>query len=266
MKKIKDTDYLCLSSYLQAKMARRGEGAADKAAVYRELSTMAPDPLILHFFRLKYDYHNAKVCLKSIATGSDNSRLLLPLGRFPAAQLTEAVRTEDFRSFPAVFAGAMKESAETLNRTADPRLADFILDRAYVKEMQDTAEQSGSRFLSEYAALQADALNLRALTRMLKSGVRPEQLKNVLTDCGSVSPAAVTDAYPDAAAVFARYRGTRLAPSLPEAEKAVRGEGFTAFEAAVRACLDSFMDSAKYVCFGESVLIRYLSQLEEQGA
>ncbi len=264
MKKIKDTDYLFLSSYLQAKSARRSETSEDKAAVFRELSSMAPDPRIVDFFRLKYDYHNAKVHLKSIAAGEDNSRLFLAMGRISPAALTEACRTEDYRSLPAEFAAALKESSETLGRTADPRLADFILDRAYVLEMKGTAEKTGSEFLLGYAALYADALNLRALVRMLKSSVRPEQLKNVLTDCGSIRSAAITAAYPDAAAVLGLFKSTKLAVSLPEAEKAVKGEGFTPFERAVRGCLNSYMEKAKYACFGENVLIRYLYQIEEQ--
>ena len=264
MKKIKDTDYLYLSSYLQAKSARRSESAEDKAAVFRELSSLAPDPQIVDFFRLKYDYHNAKVYLKSLATGEDNSRLFLPLGRCTPLQLTEACRMEDYRSLPGTFADALKESSETLGRTADPRLADFILDLAYVKEMKDTADKTRSGFLRDYAALYADALNLRALVRMLKSGVRPDQLKSVLTDCGSVRSAAVSAAYPDAASVLALYRSTKLAPALGEAEKAVKGEGFAPFEKSVRACLNGYMEKAKYACFGENVLIRYLYQIEEQ--
>ena len=264
MKKIKDTDYLYLSSYLHAREAHRGEAPEDKAAVYQELGRKAPDPRIVDFFRIKYDYHNAKVYLKSVAAGEDNSQLYLSLGRYSPAALTEACRTEDFRIFSQGFSAALKESSETLGRTADPRLADFILDRAYVKELKETAEQTGSEFLLGYAALYADALNLKALVRMLKSAVRPEQLKNVLTDCGSIRASAVSSAYPEVNSVLALYRGTKLAPSLPEAEKAVRGEGFAPFERAVRSCLDGYMEKAKYQGFGENVLIRYLYQIEEQ--
>lgn len=266
MKKIKDTDYLFLSSYLQARKAHRGEAAEDKAAVYRELLTMAPDLQIVDFFRLKYDYHNAKVYLKSIAMGTDASRLYMPLGRIEPSALTEAFRSEDFRAMPETFSKAVREASDTLGRTADPRLADFILDRAYVKELADTAEKTRSPFLKGYASLNVDALHLRALVRMLKSGVRPDQLKEVLSEGGSVSPAAIIGAYPDAASVLALFRSTKLSPVLPEAEKAARGEGFAAFEEAVRACLANYMEGARYACFGENVLIRYLYQLEEQNA
>ena len=130
--------------------------------------------------------------------------------------------------------------------------------------MKDTAEKTRSKFLLDYAVVNADALNLRALVRMLKSAVRPEQLKSVLTDFGSVRSSAVSSAYPDAPSVLALYRATALAPSLSEAEKAVKGEGFAPFERAVHSCLDAYMEKAKYAGFGENVLIRYLYLIEEQ--
>lgn len=262
MKKTKDTDYLFLSSYLQAKMAHMGDREPDKAAAYQEMQKMAPDPQIVDFFRLKYDYHNAKVYLKSVAAGTENGHLYLPLGRCTPSVLAEACRTENYRSLPGSFADAVKSASEVLGRTSDPRLADFLLDKAYIREMRETAEKTGSSFLKGYAALYADALNLRALVRMLKSGVKPEQLLSVLTDCGSVTEKSVRNAYPDSGAVLNLYRTTLLSPVLAEAEKAVKGEGFSGFERAVQAALDGYMDSAKTACFGENVLIRYLYRME----
>ena len=262
MKKTKDTDYLFLSSYLQAKMAHMDDRKPDKAAAFGEIQGMAPDPQIVDFFRLKYDYHNAKVYLKSAAAGTDNSHLYVPLGRCTPAHLVEVCRAENYHSLPKTFADAVKNAAETLGRTADPRLADFLLDRAYIREMRETAAETGSSFLIGYAALYADALNLRAVVRMLKSAVRPDQLPNVLTDCGSVAVSRILSAYPDAAAVLSLYRSTRLSPALAEAEKAAAGQGFSAFEKAMQAALDGYMDSVKTVCFGENVLIRYLYQME----
>lgn len=262
MKKTKDTDYLFLSSYLQAKMAHMGENRPDKAAAYKEMQSMAPDPQIVDFFRLKYDYHNAKVYLKSVAAGTENAHLYVPLGRVLPAVLTEACRVEDYRSLPKTYAAAIKSASEVLGRTADPRLADFLLDKAYLREMQETAANTGSAFLKGYAALFADAVNLRAVVRMLKSAVRPEQLPGVLTDAGSVGANRIQSAYPDTAAVLSLYRSTPLSSALAEAEKAARGEGFSPFEKAVQAALDGYMDSAKTTCFGENVLIRYLYQME----
>ena len=98
------------------------------------------------------------------------------------------------------------------------------------------------------------------------TGQHREQLDQVLTDCGSVPLKRVREVYPDAAGVIALYRSTELAPLLPEAEKAARGEGFSPLESACRRLLATWMDRAKLTPFGEEVLIRYLYRLEAKDA
>ena len=44
-----------------------------RAAVFTELSGMVPQPEAVDIFRLKYDYHNLKVLVKSAAAGVDGS-------------------------------------------------------------------------------------------------------------------------------------------------------------------------------------------------
>ena len=39
--------------------------------LYREVSVLAPDKRIIELFQIKYDYHNAKLALKSKRTGED---------------------------------------------------------------------------------------------------------------------------------------------------------------------------------------------------
>ena len=268
MRKHKDTDYLFLSSYLHAREARAGEAGseADRAAILADLESLAPDPGIVHFFRVKYDYHNAKVFLKSIAANTDNSRLYSPLGRITPEQLMLAYRDGKNDKLPPVFAKVFLQADEVLSRTRDPRQADFLLDKAYVEELKQTAESTKAKLLIQYASLNADALNLRALVRMLKSGVEPEELSRVLTDCGSVSVKAVSAVYPDIPSTLALYRSTGLAPLLAEAEKAARGGGFSAFEEGCRSLLAGWMDQARFTPFGEDVLIRYLYRLEAKEA
>ena len=57
-------------------------------------------------------------------------------------------------------------------------------------------------------------MGFRALVRMLKSGVEPELLGQVLTDCGTVSLKELSAAYPDVASTLALYRSTGLASLL----------------------------------------------------
>ena len=128
-KKIKDTEYLYLSTKIRAmesrlldreRMDRMLEAATVEDAakvlvecgypelsvvnvdtvdeilaqareeVFAELSGLAPNEAMLDVFKVKYDYHNAKALLKSEALRLDPGRLLVDTGRVPPKVLEEA--------------------------------------------------------------------------------------------------------------------------------------------------------------------------------
>ncbi len=116
-KKIKDTDYLFISSYLRAcetkllthediermitaktyedaakVLEEHGYGSADtlsgagaleqalagrRADIMKDVSFLAPDKAVVDIFRIKYDYHNAKALIKTEARGLDVSELAI---------------------------------------------------------------------------------------------------------------------------------------------------------------------------------------------
>jgi V/A-type H+-transporting ATPase subunit C len=199
------------------------------------------------------------VLLKSSALGKDESRLFLPLGRVRPEKLSEAFREQKFSELPPVLGAALLDAADTLSRTGDPRLADFILDKAYIEEMSRTAEAAGSGFLAGFARLWADVYNLRSLMRMIKSGVSTAKLELILTDRGSVDLGKIKNSYPD---VISVYKGTGLSAALPSAESTVAGESFSLFERVCSDVLDKYMREARFQSFGEKVLIYYLYQVE----
>ena len=174
-KKLKDTDYLFISTYLRsreknlltaARMERMidaptadeagkvlqeigyGEFSAtsdrelgqalarERENLFQDLYRYVPDKAVVDVFKVKYDYHNLKALLKAQAMGIDGERLLLDAGRVPAATLDRAVREGDFESLPETLRKAAKEAHEVLGATGDPQLSDFVLDRAYYEEMQ----------------------------------------------------------------------------------------------------------------------------------
>ena len=104
--------------------------ATARAETFQELSTAAPDPRVVDVFRLKYDYHNAKVLVKAEAMGIDAGRLLLDGGRVPASGLAENYQKEQLGGLSLRFQSAIREARETLAASHDPQLADLALDRA----------------------------------------------------------------------------------------------------------------------------------------
>ena len=193
VKACKDTDYLFISAYLRAKEPQllteekavrmlsssvqeaartlEGCGYADvltigldkalndrRAAVFSEVEALAPKDGVVALFRMRYDYHNAKTIVKAEAIGTDPTPLLSGAGRADAQALKTAYETGEAGSVPQAVLTAMQTARDALSRSADPQLADLILDRAYFAEYHETATQVGSAFLMGYAQLQADSV------------------------------------------------------------------------------------------------------------
>ena len=221
VKACKDTEYLFISAYLRAKepqllnaekagrmlgssvqeAARILEscGYADvlaigldkalndrRAAVFSEVEALAPKDGVVALFRMRYDYHNAKTIVKAEAVGADPAPLLSGAGRADAQALKTAYETGESGSVPQAVLTAMQAARDALSRSADPQLADLILDRAYFAEYHETAAQVGSAFLMGYAQLQADSANLRAAVRARRMHKDAAFLKSVLVPGGSV--------------------------------------------------------------------------------
>ena len=302
-KRIKDTDYLYLSARLramenslltQARMERMLDAptAEDAAKVltecgYQELSRVdvdtvndllakardqvmhdlagcAPDPRMVDVFQIKYDYHNAKVLLKSEARGEDPQRLLVDAGRIPGKTLAAAVAESEFGSLPAPLAKAIQDARELLGATKDPQQADFLLDQAYFKEMEHLAQETGSEFLQGYVRLMVDVANLRSLVRVIRMGKDGDFLKTVLFQGGSMDLRRLIAVAEGSATVEEIYSTSSLAQAAQLGHAAVSGDGLTAFEKACDNALMAYLTQAKRVAFGEQPLIAYLAAKDSE--
>lgn len=298
-KACKDTDYLFVSAYLRAKepqllsqekaermlnasvqeAARILEGCGypdvltaglDKALqmrradAFNDLEKLCPKDGIVALFRMRYDYHNAKTIIKAEAVGADPSALLSDAGRVEAATLKSAYETgENPGSVPQALLSAMADARDALSRSADPQLADLILDRAYYAEYDEKASQVGSRFLMGYAALQADSANLRAAVRARRMHKDAAFLREVLVAGGSAAPADICAAFEQEAPFAPVFAGSGLFAAAQTGDESQNGS-LTAFERLCDNALAAYFARAKSVVFGEQVVIAYLCALETE--
>ena len=301
-KKIKETDFLSISARVRVMETRlltaermermiESRDAADAAKVlgecgYPDLAAVTPsavedmladaqgelfedlakflDASLIDVFRCRYDYHNAKVLVKSAALGVDQDRLLLRGGRYDRAKLAEDFRREDLRTCSNLFQEAVAHARELLGASGDPQQADFVLDRAWYAELTALAKESGSVFTQGYVALSIDAANLRAAVRAARLDKGPDFLRQVLVPGGSVSPAdiAVTPGT-DLARLF---HGMPLSAAAEAgAELAVPNGGpLTEFERLCDNALMAYMAKARMIPFGEQPVVAYLYAREAE--
>lgn len=300
-KKIKDTEYLFLSSMLAARSAQmltrdRMErmltapgfeesaklltdcGYADmsgmnasqieqtlsehRGRILGELAMRAPVRELVDIFRLKYDYHNAKVVIKAAAANLDGSAMLSGAGRIPAERLQEAYNSGTLSSLPKTMAQAIEAAAAALARTDNPQVADILLDKACYAEMAELA-QLGGTFLQGYVRFLTDSVNLRSAVRVRRMGGSMDFLKNALLPGGGVDAGRLAEAA-FGGELAGLYAASPLSAAAANAQDVIDGGALAAFEQQCESAENAYLDAALLVSFGEEPLVLYIAKLEKE--
>ena len=234
-----------------------------RAEIFRELESLSPEPAALDLFRLKYDYHNAKVLIKADAMMQDDSKLLSNSGRVRPELLKRRFQEDRLKDLPGRLGNAMEEAKQVLARSANPQLSDFALDKACYVEMAELAEELDSDFARGYVAIQADSTNLRSAVRILRMGKDIGYLREALVSGGTVSEERIISgiAGEGIAAVFA---GTGLAKAAQLGQDAVTGGPLTPFELACDNAVSAYLSDARLASYGEECLLAYLAGCESE--
>ena len=261
--KRKDTDYLCISAQIRsmernlldrARMERMLEAptmdeavrivtelgyeafdpASDAAmnrallqrrvALFEDLCRRVPESTIIDVFKLKYDYHNLKVLIKS--RGSDVSALLVNAGRVSAPVMERRRRDDGNWDFlDSAMAAAAKEAERVLAQTGDP---------------------------------------LRSVIRTLRMGRSAGFLKEFLFAGGSVSvDAAMKAAVNGEVEQTYRSTPLRQAAQVG-AEAVENGLGLTEFEKLCDDAVLRQAGKARRIPFGVEVVIGYVAACEAE--
>ena len=233
--------------------------SAARENLFRELADCVPDRRLVELFRLKYDYHNAKVLLKANVTGQTAEHLLVSGGRYTAEQLTQ--RMDSCGDF---FRRAVAQARECLETTNDPQQADLLLDKACFGEMGLLAAECGSAFLQGYVRLAVDAANLRSWVRCARLEKDGRFLGQVLMEGGNVSVFALTQTR--AQDIGGLFRpGPLTAAAALAGDLAKPGSGsLTAFERECDNALMTYQEKARRTPFGEEVVAGYLFAREAE--
>lgn len=295
-KKLKDTDYLFISTYLRAReknlltaarmermidapsaeeagkvLQEIGYGefsaesdrelsaalAAEREKLFADLYRFVPDRAVVDVFKVKYDYHNIKALLKAQAMNISGKHLLVDAGRVSTDRLEKAVIDGAYDLLPEALAKAAQEAAEVIGTTGDPQLGDFILDRAYYAEMLSAAKKTRSTFLESYVRATIDAANLRSAVRTLRMKKGGDFLKKVLFEGGTIQTERILTAALGGN-LEDPFRSTELRAAAEVGAQAAAGGSLTKFEKVCDDAVTAVAAKAKSVSFGVEAVIGYL--------
>ena len=234
-----------------------------RAAVFHELETLVPNLAALDLFRLKYDYHNVKVLIKSDAIHQNDEKLLSSSGRIAPEVILKRFNEDRLKDLPGELGSAAEEAKGLLNRSANPQLSDFLLDKAYFRELAGLADELESDFARSYVALQADSTNLRSVVRILRMGKDIGYLQEALVSGGSISEERLISGI-SGEGIASIFAGTPLEKAAQIGADAVSGGPLTAFELACDNAVSAFLSDAKLCSFGEECVLAYLAGTENE--
>ena len=238
--------------------------SAHKQEIFEEIHRMSPEPELVDVFRLRYDYHNAKVVIKSVGAGVNGEHLFSDAGRVTGEQIAQACAEDQYRGIPTALADAMREAKTMLAKTGNPQMADFILDRAYFAEMTAIANQQGDKFLQGYVKVMIDSANLRTAVRTVRMNKGQDFLLQALVPGGNASPTKLAQAALSNDGLTALFTATTLYEAAVAGVEAMKGGSMTKFELACDNAVTAYLSGAKLISFGCQPVIKYLALVEAE--
>jgi len=234
-----------------------------RAEVFSEMARLAPDKAVVDVFRIKYDYHNAKSIIKAEAAGTSCESLLSDSGRMKGADMLSCYIEDRCKDMPGDMGRAVGEAKDTLARTANPQLADFILDRAYFAELEKLSDKLDSKFLKNYTEALIDSTNLRSAVRTIRMGKDADFMRDALIPGGRIARDRIIAAG-SGEAVAALYATNRLASAAALGSAACEGGTLTAFELSCDNAVMACVSDAKLAAYGEEPVIAYMAAVENE--
>ncbi len=235
--------------------------AAHRRAEIEDIALIVPDSELVDLFRLKYDYHSAKVMIKSDGV---SKQLLSFEGRVEAAEFLKAFAKNELVMLPVTLAEAIADAKSMLARTGNPCLADLILDRAYFAEMAEMAKSLELPFAQNYVRLIIDSTNLKVLIRSRMAGKRPEIVGELLFDGGSVLKESIVEAAENDDEIVRLFASAGLAEAAEKGAEVLSGGSMTKFELSLDNTINEYLSDAVRIGFGPAAVISYLAAVENE--
>ena len=229
--------------------------------LFSELERLCPDRELVDLFRLRYDYHNAKVLIKAQAMGQEPDGLLSASGRVKLDKLKAAFVTGDFRFIPTVLGKAMAEARDVLARTDNPQLSDFVLDKACYTEMKGIAAKLDNKYISGYVDLYAQGSNLRSCVRCMRMGKSEEFLRSVLFEDRFLER-NLSQVYNSSESIAAFFAHTPYKEAAALGAAAAKGGRLTEFERMCDNIMVKYLKDARMHGFGPEYVLGFIAATE----
>lgn len=238
--------------------------ADHRKQIVGEIARFCPEPVMLDAFRVRYDYHNIKVLVKSHGAQGGNERLMSSCGIVDPDTMAACYRSENYDALPDYIRDCLRASRELLDRTGDPQRTDFRIDCAYYTQLLAMTETLSDDFYHSYVRHCIDGANLRSAVRVGRIGLGRDVVESAMIPGGHVAVYSLVEAANDPAALAALYSAGIFQTAAELGAQAMAGGPLTAFESACENALTRWLDGAKYITAGPAPVLAFLDSLDSE--
>ena len=161
--------------------------------------------------RYQYDCNNLKAAIKCSITGADPGSMLFEAGTVSGSDAVDFVNgkknIEDIKpagysrtaGMPKHMSSAVMAARDAYAESRNPRVIDYILDRACYADMTAVADAMDIPYLTEYIKIKIDSTNILSSLRVLKmysagSVMARATLESAILPGGGIDADKLTDA------------------------------------------------------------------------
>ncbi len=220
---------------------------------------------IITFFTLKNDFHNLKVIIKAMISGSDNG-FFSRLCETPPEEIKKYVEGETSANIPDSLKEAYHKAIEAFESTKDPQQIDFVLDQALFEEMGKIAGNSRDAFLKEYLTALSDLTNIKTMVRLKKIDGDIRTLDSALVSGGSLPKEFFKEKFLESSQSL--IEALNNTPYQQIVEEGITQWDLTGSPSVFEKLVDNYMISLArrglYKPFGSETVIGYLAARENE--
>ncbi len=144
--------------------------SAENKKTWDTIREMVPDMEPFSVLTLPEVYHNLKAAVKVAVAGEIQAKVFFEGTNPSGEKMVDIIKRNDFDELPKELRDVAREAYETIVHTADGQLCDITVDRAALKAIKKSGEESDEELLKEYAKTYVTVANIRTAVRSSKTG------------------------------------------------------------------------------------------------
>ena len=233
---------------------------AELKRVYENLYQLTPDPSIVDYFALRYDYQNLKVLVKAKFMEADFSEFLVPIGTMPLSNLKELVYTRKSEIAEPPMIACIDEVFSYIENYHEIQSIDIIFDNHFWEHLWSIGKRYDDVFLQGIIQRQVDIFNISTALRCFAMNRHRGFISAVLADNGTLPAKELLEAITTSLEVFVQYlQNTPYKELINHSyDELVEKKTLNTFDLRKDNFLMGKLKEQKIVPFGPSAMIGYL--------